>query len=108
MQRYYLLELESGAALSDAGVPVAWAACPALPGAYEEAPTPAEAREQLRRLARWIVAEHLMRDDPLDPDIVMSDGPQPARDDLLVLTVSDADIEEARRAPLLTIEAPEP
>jgi hypothetical protein len=44
---YYHLALETGDALSDEGAPVAWAACPDLPGAYEEAPTAAEARARL-------------------------------------------------------------
>lgn len=105
---YYRLALETGEARDDAGAPVAWAACPALPGAYEEAPTAAGARAALRDLARQIIAEHLVREDPLDPEIAVAATPAAERADLLVVALGDADIEEARRAPLLMIEQPEP
>lgn len=105
---YYRLALEMGEAPDDAGTPVVWAACPALPGAYEEAPTAAGARAALRDLARRIIAEHLMREDPLDDEIVAAATPAAERDDLLVVAVGDADIEEARNAPQLIIEQPEP
>ena len=49
--RRFQLPLETGQALDDHGHPIAWVASPALPGAYEEAPTFAEARERLRALA---------------------------------------------------------
>ena len=106
--RYYLLTMEAGETLDDDGQPVHWAACPALPGAYEEGPSAGSARERLVALARRIVAEHLMRDDPLDPEITVADHPVAARDDLLVVGVSDADVEQARRAPRLLVEQPEP
>jgi hypothetical protein len=106
--RYYRLTLETGEARDDAGASVAWAACPDLPGAYEEAPTADAARAALRDLARRIIAEHLVREDPLDPDIAAAPTPAAERPDLLVVAVGDEDIEEARRAPLLMIEQPEP
>ena len=108
MTRYYSLHLETGEAVDDTGRPVNWAACPALPGAYEEAASADAARERLVTLARHIIAEHVARDDPLDPEIAVGDRPPPARDTLLVVPISDADVEEARNAPLLTIEQPEP
>ena len=106
---YYHLALETGDALDDEGAPVSWATCPDLPGAYEEAPTAAEARARLHELARRIIAEHLMRDDPLDPAIVATPGPPPtASPETLAVAVTDADIETARATPMLVIEAPEP
>jgi hypothetical protein len=106
---YYHLALEAGDALDDAGAPVAWATCPDLPGAYEEAPTATEARTLLHALARRIIAEHLMRDDPLDPAIVATPGPPTtASPEMLAVLVTDDDIAAARAAPMLVIEAPEP
>jgi hypothetical protein len=106
--RYYSLRVETGATVDDAGRPVSWVACPALPGAYEEAASADAARERLAALARHINAEHGVRDDPPDPEIAVGDRPPPARDGLLVVPISDADVEEARNAPLLMIEQPEP
>ncbi|MDP9373813.1 MAG: hypothetical protein M3Q65_15440 [Chloroflexota bacterium] len=111
--RYYHLALETGETTDDAGGPVAWAACPALPGAYEEAPTLPAALDRLRDLTRRIIAEHLLRDDPLDPEIVVTErggaaGERNGADGPLVVPVGDADVEEARAAPLLVIEQPEP
>ena len=108
MTRYYLLPLEAGEVADDAGQPVNWAASPALPGAYEEAAGADAARERLAALARRIIAEHLVRDDPLDPEIVVGDRPVAPRHDLLVVAVTDADVEAARNAPLLVVEQPEP
>ncbi len=108
MTRYYSLRVEMGEAVDDAGRPVSWIACPALPGAYEEAGSADAARERLATLARQIIAEHVARDDPLDPEIAVGDRPPAARDGLLVVPISDADVEEARNAPLLMIEQPEP
>lgn len=108
--RYYHLPLETGAATGDDGAPVAWATCPALPGAYEEEATPAAARAALADLARRIIAEHLLRADPLGPEIAVTDRADAARerDDLLVVAVGEADIAEARSTPLLIVEQPEP
>lgn len=106
--RYFLLALETGRALGDDGEPAAWATCPDLPGAYEEAPTPDEALARLRALARHIIAEHLVREDPLDPAIAVAATPPAADPGALVVTVSDADIEAVRALPLLMIEQPEP
>ncbi len=108
MTRYYSLRLETGEAVDDAGQPVTWIACPDLPGAYEEGASADAARERLVALARHIIAEHVAREDPLDPEIAVGDRPPPTSDDLLVVPISDADVEEARNAPLLTIEQPEP
>ena len=108
MTRYYLLPIETGDAVDDAGHLVNWASCPAIPGAYEEAATPDAARERLASLARRIIAEHLVRDDPLDPDIAVGDHSPPPSDGLLAVAVTEADLEAARTAPLLTIEQPEP
>ncbi len=108
MTRYYSLRIETGEAVDDAGRPVTWVACPTLPGAYEEAAGADAARERLATLARQIIAEHVAREDPLDPEITVGDRPPPARDGLLVDPISDADVEEARNAPLLMIEQPEP
>jgi hypothetical protein len=106
--RYYLLPVEQGEAISDAGEPVVWMACSALPGAYEEAPTLDAAREQLRALAVHIIAEHLLRDDPLDPAIAVTVTPPHATADLLSVPVSEADLDTVRQTPLLMIEQPEP
>lgn len=106
---YYHLALETGDTLSDDGAPVVWAACPDLPGAYEEAPTAAEARERLLTLARHILAEHLMRDDPLDPAIITTTTlPTTDPGDTLIVPITEADIAAARAAPMLVIEVPEP
>ncbi|HEU5329590.1 MAG: hypothetical protein ACTHMJ_05860 [Thermomicrobiales bacterium] len=106
--RYYLLPVEQGETISDAGESVVWMACSVLPGAYEEAPTLDAAREQLRALAVHIIAEHLLRDDPLDPAIAVTDLPPHPTADLLTVPVGDADLEVVRQAPLLMIEQPEP
>ncbi len=114
MERYYHLALETGETVGDDGTPVVWAACPALPGAYEEAPTRPEAIARLQELSRRIIAEHLLRDDPLDPEIVVTrgaadaDAGQRGADGRLAVPVGDADVEEAQAAPLLVIEQPEP
>ncbi len=106
---YYHLALESGDTLDDDGAPVVWAACPDLPGAYEEAPTAAAARELLLALARRIIAEHVVREDPLDPAITVS-ATAPASDaaTTLIVAVSDDDLKTAREAPMLVFEVPEP
>lgn len=106
--RYFSLPLETGETTDDAGLPVAWGTCPDLPGAYEEAPTPDEAVARLRTLARHIIAEHIVRADPLDPAIASSDAPMVDGADVLVVGLSDAEIEEVRALPLLSIEQPEP
>lgn len=110
--RYFSLPLETGAATDDAGAPVAWATCPDLPGAYEEAPTADAALDRLRALAAHIIAEHIVRDDPLEPAIVASAAPPPAQgtpdDATLLIALSDADIAAVRALPLLEIEQPEP
>ena len=108
MTRYYSLRMEAGEAVDDAGRPVNWVACPALPGAYEEAASADAARERLVTLARQIIAEHVAREDPLDPEIAVGDRPPPTRADILIVPISDADVEEARNAPLLVVEQPEP
>ncbi len=110
--RYFRLAFQTGQATDDDGRPVAWAACEDLPGAYAEAPAADEALRTLGELARRIIAEHLLRHDPLDPAIVATDYPEAdhvtrgARH--LTVAVRDADIEEVRNAPLLFIEQPEP
>lgn len=108
--RYFVLALETGEALSDEGMLVAWATCPDLPGAYEEAPTADEALQRLRALAHHIIAEHIVREDPLDPAILVTTMPPPnASDpDTLFIAVTDAEIEAVRALPLLMIEQPEP
>lgn len=106
--RYFLLALETGDAVSDEGQPVVWATCPDLPGAYEEAPTADEALDRLRALAQHIIAEHIVRDDPLDPAITAADGPPAPRPDILTIALTDAEIEAVRAMPLLMIEQPEP
>ena len=106
---YYQLALETGTAHNDAGERVAWAACPDLPGAYEEADDEAAARDRLRDLARRIIAEHIVREDPLDAAILVSeDAPSPRTDTALLVTVTEADLTAAREAPLLVFEVPEP
>ena len=105
---YYCLALDEGATTNDAGLGVRWAACPDLPGAYEEAADAAAAREAVRDLARRIIAEHLMRDDPLDPAIAVSDTAPDAATGVLVVAVTGADVAEARATPMLVIEQPEP
>lgn len=107
--QYYLLNLETGDALADDGTPIAWATCPDLPGAYEEAGDEATALEQLCALARQIIAEHVVREDPLDPAITVS-ATAPASDvaTTLIVTVSDDDLTAAREAPMLVFEVPEP
>jgi hypothetical protein len=106
--RYFALALETGEALGDEGLPVAWATCPDLPGAYEEASSADEALEKLRALAHHIIAEHIVREDPLDPVIAVTAAPSASRPDTLTIAVSDADIEAVRALPLLMIEQPEP
>ena len=110
MTRYYLLPLEAGEAVDEAGRPVNWAACPALPGAYEEATGADAARDRLAALACRIIAEHLVRDDPLGPEIAVSeDAPNTAQGHgPLVVAVGDADLAEVRATPLLVVEQPEP
>ena len=106
---YYQLALETGTARSDEGEPVIWAACPDLPGAYEEAAGEAAARERLQELARRIIAEHIVREDPLDPTILVSDdAPAAPPDTILLVTVTEADLTIARETPLLVFEVPEP
>lgn len=105
--RYFQLPVEIGQAIDDAGNTVAWAACPDLPGAYDEAPTAAAARRALHDLARHIIAEHLVRADPLDPAIAETADPTDAPDSLTV-AVRESDLETVRNAPLLYIEQPEP
>jgi hypothetical protein len=108
MAHYYRLALETGAAHDDNGNPITWAACPDLPGAYAEAGTAAEAMTELRALAVQIIAEHLLREDPLDPAIVGTDTPTGAVPETLQVTITDEDLTAAREAPLLYIEVPEP
>jgi hypothetical protein len=107
--QYYRLILETGDALADDGTPVAWATCPDLPGAYEEASNVETACEQLCALARQIIAEHVVREDPLDPAITVSTT-APAGDTAttLIVTVRDDDLTAAREAPMLVFEVPEP
>ncbi len=109
---YFRLALQTGQATDDDGRPVAWAACEDLPGAYAESRTADEALRTLADLARRIIAEHLLRHDPLDPAIVATDHPEAghgAHDARhLTVAVRDADIAEVRDAPLLFIEQPEP
>lgn len=106
---YYRLLLETGEALADDGTPIAWATCPDLPGAYEEARDAATALERLRALARQIIAEHVVREDPLDPAITVSTT-APASDaaTTLIVAVSDDDLITARETPMLVFEVPEP
>ncbi|HEY8598065.1 MAG TPA: hypothetical protein VIL85_06510 [Thermomicrobiales bacterium] len=106
---YYRLILETGDALDEDGAFVAWATCPDLPGAYEEAGDAATALERLRELARRIIAEHVVREDPLDPAIAVSiTAPAIDAATMLLVAVSDDDLAAAREAPLLVFEAPEP
>lgn len=108
--RYFVLALETGDALSDEGLSVAWATCPDLPGAYEEAPTADEALQKLRDLAHHIIAEHIVREDPLDPAIIDTNmlPPSTPDPDTLTIAITDEEIEAVRALPLLTIEQPEP
>lgn len=108
MTRYFSLALEAGRALGDDGEPTAWATCPDLPGAYEEAPTPDEALDRLRALARHIIAEHILRDDPLDPAIVAQTTTAQDGADRLAVAITDDDLEAVRAMPLLELEQPEP
>ncbi len=110
MTRYYSLRVETGEAVDDAGRPVSWVACPALPGAYEEAASADAARERLATLARQIIAEHLLRDDALDPEIAVSEDASHVENGRgpLVVAVGDADLAEAHATPMLVIEQPEP
>jgi len=106
---YYRLLLETGAALADDDAPVAWATCPDLPGAYEEARDAATALERLCALARQIIAEHVVREDPLDPAITVSaTAPTIDAATTLLVAVSDDDLKTAREAPMLVFEVPEP
>ncbi len=109
MPHYYHLALEVGDTLDEDGAPVTWAACPDLPGAYEEATTAVEARALLLVLARQIIAEHVVRDDALEPEIVITAHP-PTTDpgDMLIVPITDTDLDLARATPMLEIEAPEP
>jgi hypothetical protein len=108
MTRYYQLALETGPARDDNGDPITWAACPDLPGAYAEAPTGGVAVAELRALAVRIIAEHLLREDPLDPAIVGADAPPARRADTLLIPITEDDMVAAREAPLLYVEVPEP
>lgn len=106
---YYQLARETGAAHADDGTPVCWAACPDLPGAYAEAPEATAAIAALRALTVRIIAEHLLREDPLDPAISHTATPPAATGaDTLLVAITEADLAAARDAPLLYIEVPEP
>ncbi|MFN8538701.1 MAG: hypothetical protein U0232_14640 [Thermomicrobiales bacterium] len=61
-------------------------------------------------LSRTIIAEHIVREDPLDPAIIDTTVPPPnASDpDTLTIAITDEEIEAVRALPLLTIEQPEP
>ncbi len=104
----YQLSLETGTAEDDAGAPVAWAACPDLPGAYEEAGAPPAALAQLTSLVRQIIAEHLAREDPLDPAIRLLSSTGDRADNSLIVTITEADLAAARNAAYLMIEVPDP
>lgn len=106
--RHYHLTFETGVAPSDTGTAVAWAACPDLPGAYVEAANAGEALSALRALTVEILAEHLVRDDALDPAVTELPAPSAPPPGALAVTVTPADLAVARDAPLLDIEAPEP
>ncbi len=108
MTHYYRLALETGATRDDDGNPVTWAACPDLPGAYAEAEAEAEAVAELRALAVRIVAEHILREDPLDPDIIGADAPLAAAPAALLVTITEDDLTTVREAPMLYVEVPEP
>jgi len=108
MTHYYRLALETGAARDDDGSPVTWGACPDLPGAYAEAPTEAEAVAELRALAVHIIAEHLLREDPLDPAITGADTPPGESADTLLVAITEDDLTAVREAPMLYVEVPEP
>ncbi len=106
---FFELAIETGIAQNDEGETVTWVACPDLPGAYEEAADEATARENLRDLVRRIIAEHLVREDPLDAAIIeRGTPPDPLPPATLLVAVTEADLTAAREAPLLVIEAPEP
>lgn len=108
MTRYYRLALETGATRDDDGNPVTWVACPDLPGAYTEAEGGSEAMAGLRALAVHIIAEHLLREDPLDPAIVATDTPTAEAADTLLVAITEDDLTAIREAPLLYVEVPEP
>lgn len=106
--RHFQLSLETGAAPSETGDAVVWAACPDLPGAYVESSSVDEAVAALRALTVEILAEHLLRDDALDPAVIELAAAALPGPGILAVTVTPADIAAARDAPLLDIEAPEP
>lgn len=106
--RHYQLTFGTGVAPSETGEAIVWAACPDLPGAYAEAANSAEAISALRALTVEILAEHLVRDDALDPAIMELPERVVPQSGILVVTVTSADVAAAREAPLLDIEAPEP
>ncbi len=108
MTYYYRLVLETGATRDDNDNPVTWAACPDLPGAYAEASTATEAISKLRALAVRIIAEHLLREDPLDPAIVGTPAPLGESADTLLVAITEDDLTAAREAPMLYVEVPEP
>lgn len=105
--RHFALALETGVATGDDGALVHWAACPDLPGAYAEAPDQPRAVAELRSLCVEILAEHLVRGDPLETGVGERAGVTRRGAELLV-TVTPADEAAARETPLLEIEAPEP
>ena len=108
MTHYYRLALETGAARDDDAKPITWAACPDLPGAYAEAEAGAEALATLRALAVRIIAEHIVRDDPLDPAIVGTDTPTGEVAETLLVAITEDDLTAVREAPMLYVEVPEP
>lgn len=105
---YYRLALETGATQDDGGNPVNWAACPDLPGAYAEGSAVTEAIAALRALSVRIIAEHILREDPLDPAITHTTTPPPSAAATLLVPITEADLAATRDAPLLDIEVPEP
>lgn len=106
---HYQLALETGTTIADSGRPVTWAACPDLPGAYEEGANLRTTLTQLRLLVRQILAEHLERADPLDPAILsLPQLPATAPAATLLVTVTEADRTTARLAPQLVIDVPDP
>lgn len=108
MTYYYRLALETGATRDDNDNPVTWAACPDLPGAYAEAATATAVLTELRALAVRIIAEHLLREDPLDPTITGTATPLGETADTLLVTIAEDDLTAARAAPMLYVEVPEP
>ncbi len=108
MTRYYRLALETGATRDDDGGPVIWAACPDLPGAYAEVQAEAEAVTELRALAVRIIAEHILREDPLDPAIIGTDTPTGEAPATLLVAITEDDLAAVRETPLLYVEVPEP